>query len=192
MAVVSKQLVLERYWHPTVRYCRPRVRPALVLLAVFVLSAVLLFVPIDYKALGNYGYLGVFLVTLLATGAIVLPVPYLAFIVVAGSFLNPVLVAMAAGLGAALGEMTGYLLGYTGRSLIPQNRWYALVERGVSRYACPVVFVAAAVPNPFFDAVGIVAGATRMPVWLFFLACLLGKTVRFWLLAMVGDSILPS
>jgi len=186
MAVVSD---VKRYWQPTVSYCRPRVRPALVLLAVLVLSVVLVFVPINYKALGDYGYLGVFLVTLLATGAIVLPVPYLAVIVVAGTFLNPVGVALVAGVAAALGELTGYLVGYTGRSLLPKNRWYTLVERGVTRFGGPVIFVAAAVPNPFFDAVGIIAGATRMPIWLFLIACFLGKAIRFWLIASLGAAL---
>ena len=190
MAVVSPQLMLERYWRPTVRFCRPHIRPALALLGVLALSLALIFVPIDYKALGNYGYLGVFVVTLLATGALVLPVPYLALIVVAGTFLNPVLVALVAGVAAALGEMTGYLVGYTGRTLIPHNRWYDLVERGVTRFGGPVIFIAAAVPNPFFDAVGIVAGATRLPVWFFLVVCFLGKAIRFWLLAVAGDSFL--
>ncbi len=192
MAVVSPQLMLERYWRPTAQFCRPRIRPALAVLGVALLSGALLFVPLDYQAFGNYGYLGVFVVTLLATGALVLPVPYLALIVVAGSFLNPVLVALVAGLAAALGELTGYLVGYTGRSLIPHNRWYRLLERGVTRFGGPVIFVASVVPNPFFDAVGIIAGATRLPVWLFILVCFLGKTIRFWLLAFAGNSFLPS
>jgi membrane protein YqaA with SNARE-associated domain len=192
MALVNPELVLKRYWRPTIHFCRPHVRPALVLLAVLAISIGLLFVPIDYRALGNYGYLGVFLVTLLATGAIVVPVPYLAVIVLAGSFLNPVLVALLAGAGAALGEMTGYLVGLTGRSLLPKNRWYLRVESGVIRYGGPVIFIAAAIPNPFFDAVGIIAGATRMPIWVFLVACFLGKTLRFLLLATIGDSLLPN
>jgi membrane protein YqaA with SNARE-associated domain len=192
MALVNPQLVLKRYWRPTLHWCRPRIRPALLLLAVLAVSVGLLFVPIDYKALGNYGYLGVFLVTLLATGAIVLPVPYLAMIVVAGSFLNPVLVALLAGAGAALGEMTGYLVGITGRSLLPKNRWYTWVEHGVIRYGGPVIFIAAVIPNPFFDAVGIIAGATRMPIWIFLVACFVGKAIRFFVLATLGDSLLPS
>ena len=184
--------MFKRYWRPTVHYCRLRVVPALGLLAVVVLSVALLFVPIDYKALGNYGYLGVFLVTLLATGALVLPVPYLAVIARAGAFLDPTLVALLAGSGAALGEMTGYLVGYTGRSLLPRSRWYVLVERGVVRLGWLIILVASAVPNPFFDAVGIIAGATRMPVWMFLLSCFVGKAVRFWVIASLGQSLLPS
>jgi membrane protein YqaA with SNARE-associated domain len=192
MAVVSPQ-VLKRYWQPTVTYCRPRILPAIALLGVIVLSAALVFVPIDWKIFGVYGgYLGIFVVTLLATGAIVLPVPYLGLIVNAGAspFLNPFMVALVAGVAAALGEMTGYLVGYTGRALLPKNRWYDVVHRGVTRFGGPVIFVAAVIPNPFFDALGIVAGATRMSVWLFLVACFLGKAIRFFLLVKLGQSLL--
>jgi membrane protein YqaA with SNARE-associated domain len=134
--------------------------------------------------------LGVFLVTLIATGAIIVPVPYLAVVVVAGSFLDPVLVALVAGAAAALGELTGYLVGYTGRALLPRSRGYALLERGVTRWGGPVIFLAAIIPNPLFDAVGALAGATRLPVWLFLLACFLGKAIRFWLLATLGGALL--
>src|SRR3954451_17482012 len=126
---ISNPQALHRYWQPTIRFCGSRVRPALMLLAMATLSVTLLILPIDYMALGNYGYLGIFLVTLLATAAIVVPVPYLALIVVAGSFLNPLLVALIGGAAAALGELTGYLVGYTGRSLLPHNRSYDLLER---------------------------------------------------------------
>jgi len=184
--------VLKRYWQPTVTYCRPRIRPALLLLGVLALSIGLVFIPIDWKIFGEYGgYLSIFIVTLLATGAIVLPVPYLGLIVNAGSspFLDPLMVAFVAGVAAALGEMTGYLVGYTGRSLLPQNRWYDMVHRGVTRFGGPVIFLAAAIPNPFFDAVGIVAGATRLSVWLFLGACFLGKAIRFYLLVRLGQSL---
>src|SRR5262245_30881487 len=191
MSVASAR-TFDRYWQPTARYCLPRLRPALMLLAMVGLSVLLIVVPIDYKALGNYGYLGVFLVTLLATAAIVVPVPYLALILVAGSFLNPVLVAIVAGVAAALGELTGYAVGYSGRSLLPRTRWYLMLERGVTRFGGPVIFVAAAVPNPFFDAVGALAGATRMPIWFFLAVCFLGKALRFFLLALLGVSFLPA
>jgi membrane protein YqaA with SNARE-associated domain len=162
------------------------------LLAVLGLSITLIVAPIDYKALGSFGYIGVFVVTLLATAAIVVPVPYLALILVAGSFLNPMLVALVAGAAAAFGELTGYLVGYTGRSLLPKTRWYQMLERGVTRFGGPIIFLAAVIPNPFFDAVGAIAGATRMPIWLFLVLCFLGKTVRFFGLALLGVSFLPA
>ena len=56
------------------------------------------------------------------------------------------------------------------------------------RFGGPVIFVAAAIPNPFFDVAGILAGATKLPIWVFFGATLLGKTIRFFLLASLGGS----
>jgi membrane protein YqaA with SNARE-associated domain len=162
------------------------VRLALALAAMIALSVGIILAPIDYKAFGNYGYLGVFIVTLVATAALVFPVPYLGVIVVAGSFLNPALVALVAGLAAALGEMTGYILGRTGRALLPNHPVVGRLERAMGRFGAPIVFAGAAIPNPLFDAIGLIAGATRMPVWMFLIPCFLGKTLRFWGFATLG------
>jgi membrane protein YqaA with SNARE-associated domain len=153
------------------------------------LTVAIVLLPIDYSALGNYGYLGVFGVTLLATAAIVVPVPYLAIIFEAGKFLDPVLVGLIAGLAAAIGEFTGYVLGRSGRALMPDNRWYRMVEQAMARFGIVVIFVGAAIPNPFFDAMGVVAGATRMPIWKFAAPCFVGKALRFWLFAALGGSL---
>src|SRR5262249_24846635 len=80
---------------------REIVKASVAVLAVVSISALILVAPIDYQALGNYGYLGVFLVTLITTGAFVLPIPYLAIIFKAATFLNPALVALVAGVAAA-------------------------------------------------------------------------------------------
>lgn len=174
-----------RPWHVLRSYA-----PAIAgLLGVIAVSVAIVLLPIDYSALGNYGYLGIFLVTLLATAAIVLPVPYLAFIFEAGKFLDPVLVGLIAGLAAAIGEFTGYVLGRSGRALMPDNRWYHMVERAMARFGIAVIFVGAAIPNPFFDAIGVVAGATRMPIWKFAAPCFVGKALRFWLFAALGGSL---
>jgi membrane protein YqaA with SNARE-associated domain len=165
---------------------RNRVGSLLGLAAIVGISALIVVLPIDYRALGNYGYLGVFIVTLISTASLVLPVPYLATIMVAGTFLDPKVVALVAGLAAAIGELTGYGLGYTGRSLLPDNRWTLMIQNAMRRWGGLVIFGASAVPNPFFDAVGMIAGATKMPVWVFILAAFLGKTLRFWAFAMMG------
>ena len=88
-----------------------------------------------------------------------------------------------------MGELTGYMLGYSGRSLLPTNGWYPSVERGVKQYGTGLIFVASIIPNPFFDAMGVIAGATRLPLPLFMLACFVGKTIRFWILATYGGRV---
>lgn len=161
-------------------------RAVAVALLVMSISALILLAPIDYAALGDYGYAGVFLVTLITTGAFVLPVPYLAIIFKAGTFLNPVGVAVVAGVAAALGELTGYLLGFGGRELLGDSRWHRAVDRWMQRHGFLTIAVFAFIPNPAFDAAGIAAGALRYSVWRFFLACLVGKTAKFVLVAAFG------
>jgi membrane protein YqaA with SNARE-associated domain len=151
-----------------------------------VLTVVLLLLPIDYEALGSYGYLGVFLATLLPSATVVFPSPTIVAAVIAGSFLNPVLAGLTAGLGATIGELSGYLMGYGGSALAEQSPHYERVRRAVDRFGLLTIFVLAFIPNPLFDLAGIAAGTTRMPVWRFQLACFLGKSLRFILLSYAG------
>ena len=90
----------------------------------------------------------------------------------------PWLVGVVGGLGAGIGEMTGYLAGRSGRGLLARNKVYNRVEGWVKKWGWLAVFVI--VDCPFaFDVVGIIAGALRMPVWKFFIACWLGRTISY-------------
>ena len=42
-----------------------------------------------------------------------------------------------------------------------------------------VLFILSVVPNPFFDAAGIAAGALRYPVWRFLGLVWMGKTLKY-------------
>lgn len=126
---------------------------------------------------------------MIGTAAIILPVPYLAAIVVGGSFLNPVAVAVVAATAASLGEMVSYVAGYAGRAFVPAARWAQWLEQAMRRYGAIVIFLASVLPNPIFDAVGVFAGAGRTPVWVFVTACFIGKGLRFLGLAAIGDPL---
>jgi membrane protein YqaA with SNARE-associated domain len=167
---------------------RAVLRVSLIALVILSVSAAILAAPIDYEALGDYSYLGVFLVTLITTGGLVLPVPYLAIILKASTFLNPIAVALAAGMAASIGELTGYLLGYSGRELVGSGRWERAAEHWMQRHGFLSIAVFAFIPNPAFDAAGLAAGALRYAVWRFMLACFVGKTAKFALVAVFGAS----
>lgn len=168
---------------------RAALKATAAILAVASISALVLVAPIDYQAVGDYGYLGVFVITLITTGAFVLPIPYLAVIFKAATFLDPVAVALIAGLAAALGEMTGYLVGASGRDLIGRGRWERASERWMQRHGFLTIAVLAFIPNPAFDAAGIAAGALRYAAWRFALACFIGKTAKFLLIALFGSRL---
>jgi len=178
-------------WWPADTTLRTKAIWGLTLVATIAVTIAAIKAPVDYRALGSYGYLGVFIITLVGTGAIAFPMPYIGAILIAGTFLEPGIVAIVAGLAAAIGELTGYMVGYSGRSLMSTNGWYSSLERSVSKYGPWCVFGASVIPNPFFDALGVIAGATKMSVPLFMLAVLVGKTIRFWALATYGGRFLP-
>jgi len=156
---------------------------ALTVVALGVMSGLFLFVPIDWERVGAWGYLGVFLVTFVATASFILPIPYLLIVARAAFYLDPVMVALVAGLAGALGELTGYILGASGRGLIPEGKLFEKANHWMVSYGFWCVAFFAFVPNPLFDAIGFAAGVLRYPLWKFVLACFLGKTLKFLLAA---------
>lgn len=133
-------------------------------------------------------YLGAFLVMLLGNATIVLPVPGLTFVFAMGGSgsLSPVLLGLAAGPGAALGELTGYAAGYGGSAVIDNLALYRRLEAWMHRFGPVVISLLAAVPNPLFDMAGVVAGGLRMKWWQFLLAAWIGKTLQGVLVAYAG------
>lgn len=142
------------------------------------------------EKLKGYGYLGAFLIGFLANATVLLPAPSLAFTAALGGVLNPLLVGIAAGTGEALGEITGYLAGLSGNAVIEHRAFYESVQRYMERYGAWVFFVLAAIPNPFFDIVGIAAGIVRFPVIAFLLSVWAGKTVKAVFVAGAGRRLL--
>lgn len=142
---------------------------------------------------GIFAYPILFVSQMLMSATIFLPAPGVAMAAAAGTFLHPLWVGIVAGLGSATGELSGYFLGYYGRRAVPTDtsRLWRLAERGFRRWGFVALFVLAAIPNPLFDALGILAGGLRYPVSRFWLSTAAGKIVKFcgvsylaWLLSL--------
>jgi len=138
------------------------------------------------KDLGAVGYPGVFLVSLLGNATVILPAPSLAIVFAMGGVLSPLYVGLVAGVGEALGEMTGYLAGYGGRAVIENLSAYKRLAVWMKRAGGITVFVLSLIPNPFVDLAGIAAGSLHYPVWRFLLFCWMGKTLKTVLVAWAG------
>lgn len=138
------------------------------------------------EELQGLGYLGAFLIMLLGNATVILPVPGLVFVIAMGSTLNPWLLGLAAGPGAALGELTGYLAGYGGATPLEHTDLYQRFNGWMDRFGPLAIFGLSVVPNPFFDMAGLLAGASHMPLWQFMLAAGLGKIVQATVLAWAG------
>lgn len=138
------------------------------------------------EELKGFGYLGAFGIMLLGNATIILPAPGLTIVFALGSALNPLLLGITAGAGAALGELTGYLAGFSGRAAIENRDLYQRFEKWMTRYGTFALLALAIIPNPFFDLAGVVAGALKFRWWRFLLLALVGKTIQGILVALAG------
>ena len=140
----------------------------------------------------QYGYLGIFLVAMLANATVLLPAPGVAIIYAMGSIFNPFGVGLAAGTGGALGELSGYLAGFSGQAVIERGDIYARIHPWVEMYGGWAVLVLSAIPNPFFDIAGIAAGMVKMPLRTFLLCTWIGQIIKMTAFALAGQASLQA
>lgn len=160
---------------------------ALLIIFAFVIAAAVFYFSRDIAALSAYGYAGAFFVAMLSSATIIFPAPGWAAVIAMSAYLDPVLLGMAAGTGAAIGELTGYVAGEGARDLLNSRvKETKNIEEFVRRYGMLAIFVLAFLPNPIFDIAGVVAGGMRMPWWRFLISCAAGRVLRYVLLAMLG------
>ncbi|GAH46032.1 unnamed protein product [marine sediment metagenome] len=140
--------------------------------------------------LAIYGYPGIFVISFMAYATVLLPAPGVAVVFTMGSIFNPLGVALAAGTGAALGELSGYLAGFSGQAVVERVEMYERLTRWMKKNGSLTVFILAAIPNPFFDLAGVAAGSLKMPVLRFFLFCWMGEIIKMGIFAFAGASTL--
>ena len=136
--------------------------------------------------LQNVGYAGVLAVNVIGSASVIVPVPGLAVVCGASAGdvgLNPVLLGLAGGFGSTVGEMSGYLAGYGGNTLIQRSKHYERFRQLVIKNGGMVLFVLSVIPNPVFDIAGIAAGSLGYPLKRFLLYVLAGKVIKFVVVA---------
>jgi len=147
-------------------------------------------------------YWGAFLISLIGNATILFPGAVLVILSNLGILLfsstglfGPIIVGLLGGVGAAIGETTGYIAGYSGREIVVRKEMYGRVEGWVRRWGALAIFIFSLIPF-VFDLVGISAGILRFPFWRFILFCGLGRTILyivFVTLAALGwNALLPS
>lgn len=157
--------------------------------AVAVTLAMLWFAP-EIRRFAQYGYPGIFLISLVGNASIALPIPSLAVTFAMGAILNWVIVGLVSGIGEALGETTGYLAGYGGSVIIEDMTMYDRIKGWMENHGMATIFVLSAVPNPIIDLAGIAAGASKYGYHKFLFSCWAGKTVKTLIFAWAGSQSL--
>jgi len=145
------------------------------------------------RALGAYGYLGAFLISILGGATIIIPVPMLAVVFALGRVMEYTwLVGAVAGLGETVGALTIYMTGYGGGTAFHDSTHrrirfiYERLMRLMERKGSLTLFLLAAVLNPFFYPAALAAGALRFGAKKYFIICWAGKTIKGMTVAYAG------
>lgn len=162
-----------------------------IIVCFVVICSILIFVFRDkVTAIGEIGYIGIFVLCFLSNLTVFLPAPSLMVVVSYSQVLSPVLVAIIGALGTTFGEMSGYLLGGAIENI--SKKWDKLISWISSkiRNVYLLVFIFALMPLPLFDFVGVYAGSKRVKMSLFFVACYSGKLIKMLFYALVvGNAV---
>ncbi len=132
------------------------------------------------------GYPGTFLACFLGSASVVIEVPFAGVPFVMGGLtigsgqfvFDPWLLGIFSGIGATIGDMTSYALGYGGRRFVDETS-----TSGFSQFienhprATPIaVFVLAATPLPVDPAL-VSLGVARYSLWKLLLPCIVGEVI---------------
>lgn len=137
----------------------------------------------------SWGFLGIGILTFLSNATVLVPAPGLAVVFLMGAKFNPILVGLAAGVGGTLGELSGYLAGFSGQAILENTKIYKRMLIWIEKYGAWTVLFMGIIPNPVFDVAGITAGVLKMKIWKFLLFAGIGITIKMILMAMMGAGI---
>lgn len=162
---------------------------------IFILSlalTIIFFVFRDYfEQTRSLGLLGLFIINAVSNASLFISAPAFLTVIAGGAIYPPVLVALIASFGSAVGDMVGFLLGLSGRHLINhklnEKIWFKVINTYFHKYGGWIIFIIAFVPNPFFDSLGIIAGVFHYRPWKFFLLVFIGRFFRYLILAEAGS-----
>jgi uncharacterized membrane protein YdjX (TVP38/TMEM64 family) len=144
------------------------------------------------EQLESYGYAGIFFISILANATVLIPAPGLVIVFTMGARFSPFLIGLAAGAGATLGELSGYLAGFSGQAIIEDQKRYDQMVSWMKKNGPLTIMILAFIPNPLFDLAGMVAGALKMPVHKFLFYALIGKIFKMLVFAYAGAGILSA
>ena len=133
---------------------------------------------LEIQNLAYLSYLGLFFTCFAANASVFFPAPSSAIVAGFAVIFPPILAGIIGGAGAAMGELVGYYAGYSGRRISGKSKYTAWIEKRFKKHSILVVFLFALLPLPLFDIIGVSAGISRMNVFKFIVACLLGKIIK--------------
>lgn len=121
--------------------------------------------------------LGLLLTCFVMNSTVLLPSSSLLVVLEYSYVLNPLSVIIVGAIGASLGELTGYMVGAEGGSILKRFKKISK-SPNFRRHSFLWVMLFAFIPFPIFDVAGIMAGSIRMNPLKFLMASFIGKAVK--------------
>lgn len=164
---------------------------------IFILSIVLsfaFFIFRDFfKESTSLGLIGLFIINFVSNASFFVSAPAFLTVVAGGNLYPPVLVALVSSLGATAGDSIGFAFGFAGHKLtyhkLEKKKWFRVLEKHFKKHGDLLLFVFALIPNPVFDAIGLIAGIFAYPFFRFFLIVWVGRFIRYFILASFGSTL---
>ena len=182
----AKAFQAETQGKPKIVSLRTKILRIVAILAVIGVTLYIYSIRDRVEEFQAFGYPGIFLIALLANATILLPAPGAAIIYAMGAVFNPWLVGLAAGSGGAIGELSGYLAGFSGQAMIERTDIYDRIKPWVDKYGGWAILVLSAIPNPLFDVAGVAAGIAKMPFQTFLFFVWVGQLIKMTMFALAG------
>jgi len=143
----------------------------------------------------TYGYPGIFLISLIGALSIFFPIPYTVVIFALGGLkdevgawlFEPLWIAVSAGIGSAVGEFSGYLLGSGGRRVISgkYKKKMEFLVKLFNKFGPIAIFLFALTPLPD-DLLFIPLGVMQYSIVKAFVPALIGKFCMNFIVAYSG------
>jgi len=142
----------------------------------------------------QYGYFGIFLISLIGALSVFFPIPYTVVIFALGGLkvgeawvFEPLWIAVAAGIGSAVGEFSGYLIGFGGRKVIGEKykKKMEFLMKLFDKFGPIIIFLFALTPLPD-DLLFIPLGVIRYSLIRALVPALIGKICMNFIVAYSG------
>ena len=139
------------------------------------------------ESVEGYGLFGIGLVSMVSHLTVVARDMFIPMYLPLTSIYNPLVMGAFAGVGAAIGEVTTYMLGWgVAESIEDEND--QRISDWLNKYGLWAVLLVALTPLPDTPIV-LLAGSNRLPFWKLFAVECIGKTTLYSLGAVVGGWI---
>ncbi len=151
-----------------------------------IVSVIIIFEGGYLKQFSSLNYVGVLIISFASSATLFIPAPSWIFVIIMGRLLDPYLVGVIAGIGSGFGEITGYIAGKGTSRLVQMDGKYRENWEWIRKKDVGAIAILAFIPNPLFDIAGFAAGNLGIKVWRFILGCIIGRVLKYVLLAYIG------